>query len=250
VRDVPRVLVPIVLGGLELVHPSWADGSVAEAVAATHGTWVPLHVALIVGFAALAWTLDVPRRPVRVLEGAFVVCNAAYLAIDGVAVGLLAQRNPGAADALWNSPGVTVLADLAGASWAATLLAVAAARSGPVPAVAGARSGPVLAVAAKRSGPARVLGPALGLVWLLFVAGSVLPYVAVIGRGLALIIAAAAVYTRGTPGLGFALLLLAAVSRQHVGAEAAFGMLCLALAATIELRGRSSPAAVFRRGPG
>jgi hypothetical protein len=211
--DVLRVGVPLAVGGLAVVHPGWADGAVAQGVATAGRVWVPLHLVLIVGYLALVWTLDVRRRPVRLLLSAFAACNTTYLAVDGVAVGMLAQTDPAAADAVWNSPAVDVLANLAGATWAAALLAVAAAR-----------------------GPGRSLRLALAVVWLLFVAGSRLPYAGAASRVLALGIGAAAVYARGASGLGFALLVLAGVTRQHVGPEAAFGMLCLALAALVELR--------------
>ncbi|HEX8968963.1 MAG TPA: hypothetical protein VF937_13845, partial [Chloroflexota bacterium] len=61
-----------------------------------------------------------------------------------------------------------------------------------------------------------------------------------VGRVLALVGGVVHVYAVGTRGLAFALLLMAAVSRQHVGPEAAFGMLCLALAGATE---RSDPVA-------
>ena len=56
----------------------------------------------------------------------FAVCKTAFLAVDGLAVGVLAGSDPSAADALWTSPMVDALADLTGAAWAAALLARAA----------------------------------------------------------------------------------------------------------------------------
>jgi hypothetical protein len=158
----------------------------------------------------------------RALLALFAVCNTAFLGIDGVLVGLLARSDPPAADALWNSPPVGVLANLTGAAWSAALLALAVQRY------------------PSRERPAAVLVES-ALTWAAFVASSFLPLAGVISRVLAAATGAMGVQAAGRAGLPFALLVFSAVLRQHVGSEAALGMLCVAIGLT--LRGRSGPVA-------
>ena len=208
-----RIVVPCGLAALVLSHPTWSDGGVSQAVAAAGGWWVPLHVLLIAGYAVLVRILWLPGTVLRMTLVAFLVCNTAFLAIDGIAVGLLAGSDPQAADALWNSRSVTALANLTGATWAASLLSVAAAHL---------REG--------KSGPAQT---ALVLTWLALVASvpplSVPP---VISRVLAAAAGAWLVYATGTSGVPLALLVLAAILHQHVGAEAALGTVLVGVALT------------------
>ena len=227
--------MPLALGLLELSHPTWTDGSVAQGVAAAGHWWIPLHVALIVGYATLGWTLWPAARSARLLLAVFLVCNTAFLAIDGLAVGLVAESNPPAADALWNSEPVEVLANLTGATWAGALLWTAAQSRG---------------IHDRGSATTR-LRVACGLCWLAFVASAWLPVAGVASRALALATGAGVVYASGARGLPRALLVFAAVLPQHAGGEASLGMLCLALAAASRLvTGRSSPVASSRPGSG
>jgi hypothetical protein len=218
--------VPLAVGVLQLTHPTWSDGSVAEAVVVAGAWWIPLHVLLIVGYLALALTLWPPDAFARALLAAFLVCNTAFLAVDGVLVGSLASSDPSAADAVWNSPLTLGLADLTGALWCAALLAIAASR-----------------VAAPRTTLLLV-----ALIWLAFVGSLGLPAMIVLGS-IALVVAVYRTYLgRGaSAGVTFGLLALAALARQHVGVEAALGMLWLALVALADAlraaRGRSAPAA-------
>jgi hypothetical protein len=71
----------------------------------------------------------------------------------------------------------------------------------------------------------------LGLTWLTF-AASVPPLGApqVISRGAALAVGAWVVYRTGTAGVPAALLVFAAVLHQHVGPEAALGLVFVSLA--------------------
>jgi hypothetical protein len=173
--------------------------------------WGVLHVLLIAGYALLVWSLWPLAVGARVVVCVFATVNTAFLVVDG----LLSQTGPP----------VDVLANVTGAAWCAALLAVAAARSSSPPPLRGA----------------------LAIVWLTFVASSVLPVVGVASRAIALATGVSAVYLRGFGALPFALMVVAAVTRQHVSAEAAFGMLCLGLAAGAELvTGRSVPAASSR----
>src|SRR4051794_6992907 len=93
---------------LELAHPPTPQGS----------TWLPLHVALVCGYLGLIsilWrTAQPPNTPVRIALALFIVANTAFLALDGLAVGLGATPAPAAADAL--------LANVTGAAWCAALL--------------------------------------------------------------------------------------------------------------------------------
>jgi hypothetical protein len=223
------VAVPLAVGVLQLTHPTWSDGSVADAVLAAGAWWIPLHVLLIAGYVALAVTLWPPRAFGRALLVAFLVCNTAFLAVDGLVVGSLASSNPSAADDVWNSPLTLGLADLTGALWCAALLAIATSR------VAAPRTTLLLAA----------------VIWLTFVGSLVVPAMIVVGS-LALVVAVYRTYLgRGAPaGVTFGLLALAALARQHVGLEAALGMLWLALLAlgdalhpAASARGRSAPAA-------
>jgi hypothetical protein len=222
------IAVPIALAALELSHPAWADGSVAQAVSAAGEWWLPLHVLLIAGYGVLALVLwrrlsarvGPGARAARWLALVFGACNSSYLAVDGIVVGVLAQTDPNAADALWNSPAVAVLADTTGASWAAALLLAALTL---LPSAAAAGAGTVVT-------------------WLLFAASvAPLPGAGLLSRVAALATGAWAVYQRGTIGIPFALLVFAAVLRQHVGPEAALGLVCIALA--FALTTRSAPAA-------
>jgi hypothetical protein len=252
----PAAAVSIALAALELSHPAWADGSVAQAVSAAGEWWLPLHVLLIAGYGVLAlvlWRHVAERvgpveRAAMSLAAVFGACNSAYLALDGLVVGVLARTDPNAADALWNSPLVTLLADATGASWAATLL-LTALTLGPSARAANAR------VIQQRPAPLPhgALAPPAGrlelvgaaLTWLLF-AASAAPVgpaagAAVLSRVAALATGAWVVYQRGTIGIPFALLAFAAVLRQHVGPEAALGLGCISLA--FALTTRSAPAA-------
>jgi hypothetical protein len=135
---------------------------------------------------------------------------------------VLAPTDPNAADTLWNSPLVTVLADASGATWAAALIVKGLALQG---------------MARGRGDTAGAL-----VTWLVSVASAApLAGVAALSRIAALATGARAVYQRGTSGMPFALLVFAAVLRQHVGAEAALGLVCVALALAITTR--SAPAA-------
>src|SRR5258708_6016252 len=102
-----RVVAPIALGALELSHPAWSDTDVAGAIGAAGGWWLPLHLLLIAGYAALVRILWVPSVYARATLVAFLVCNTAFLAVDGIAVGLLAATDPQAIEALWNGSLVT-----------------------------------------------------------------------------------------------------------------------------------------------
>jgi hypothetical protein len=211
-----RRLRPVVAGALaavELIHPAWSEGSVSQAVAAAGSWWLPLHLLLIGGYAALVrllWTRNVAPR---VMLAAFLVCNTTFLAIDGIAVGVLATPDPRAADALWTSPLVTILANLTGATWAAAVLCFAGAH------LRRTRSKPVEA--------------GLVLTWLLFVAGTPpLSMPPLFSRLTAAATGALIVYAQGAAAVPAALLVFAAVLHQHVGGEAALGLLLIAIALT------------------
>jgi len=220
--SVLRSLVPLALALLELVHPAWNGGSVSDAVRAAGAWWIALHVALMIGYALLAVVLQgiARTRLARAMLLFFAICNTVYLAVDGIAIGVLAQSDPTLADTLWSATWVTLLADATGAAWAAALL--------------------LLALSLR---PARdwLLGAGTALTWLAFVASAVpsisgpaviLSRVAALGSG------AWSVYQRGSADIPLALFIFAAVSRQHVGAEAALGLVFVAIAT-----GRSIPAA-------
>jgi hypothetical protein len=220
-RSTFGVGVALAIAFLELSHPTWSGVSISEGVAAAGAWWIPLHVLLIVGYGVLVWVLRGPSVVTRAFLGLFAASNTVFLAIDGVAVGALSQTDPVAADALWNSPPLGVLATLTGAAWAAALLAAAAALS------AGRERRPVVIESS--------------LTWVTFVASGFLPFAGAISRVLAVASGVLAVQATGRVSVPFALLVFAAVLRQHVGSEAALGMLCIALA--LALRGRSGPAA-------
>jgi hypothetical protein len=216
------VVIPLALAALELAHPTWGGASAARAVAAFGTWWLILHVALIVGYALLVLTLwRVPSHLGRLALAAFLVCNTAFLAVDGLAIGLLAPTESATADALWNSPFVVALADATGATWAATLLILAAGYTSP----------------------SRLVAIALGTVWIALIVSPVVSVASLVSFAIALAVAAYQVYRGGAAGLPFALLVVAAILPQHVGAEAAAGMLCLALARASVFTGRSTPAA-------
>jgi hypothetical protein len=204
-RRVVGIAIPLAIGVLELVHP-------ASPTAA--GRWIPLHGALIVGYgllvASLWLRLRVPAIVSRLALGVFFTANFVFLAIDGVAVGLAAQSDASSATALSSSPLVETLANVTGAAWSLALLSVAATIQ-PI-------------------GRSRILVGGLIVTWLSFVSSSYLPGAALASRGAVVATGAWAVYTAGTSALPFALLVFAAVLRQHVGPEAALGMLCIALA--------------------
>jgi hypothetical protein len=214
-RRVVDIAVPLAVGALELVHPA---GFGDQAVLAAAGGWIALHVALIVGYGLLVvslWSLlhgqaGVFATCTRLALSLFFASNCLFLAIDGVGLGLAAQSAPAAAAALWTSPVLETLANVTGAAWALALVAVAAARQ-PV-------------------GRTPVAVAGMAITWLTFVAGSYLPGATLASRGLAVATGAWGVYSAGAGALPFGLLLFAAVLRQHVGPEAALGMLCIALA--------------------
>ncbi len=250
--------VPLALGVLQLTHPTWTDGSVSHAVVAAGAWWIPLHVLLLVGYVALALTLwpeTLGSRVCRALLVAFVVCNTAFLVIDGLVVGSLAGSNPSAADGVWNCPLTVGLGDVTGALWCAALLTIGALRASAWQAGragAGDASGQVLHQASgqargqTRGRPPRSLVLLCVLIWGGFVASLVTPAAIVVGS-LALVFAVYRTYTRKGAGAGvtFGLLALAALARQHVGVEAALGMVWIALAALGDaLRGRTTPKGV------
>ena len=221
-RSTVAIGVLVTMAILELSHPSWAGASVSDGVATAGVWWIPLHLLLITGYAVVVGMLW-PKAPIqRTLLALFAVCNTVFLGIDGVLVGLLARADPPTADALWNSLAVGVLGNLTGASWAAALVALA------------------VELYPSRERSAAVVVES-SLTWAAFVASSVMPLVGLISRVLAVAIGALAVQATGRAGLPFALLVFAAVLHQHVGSEAALGMLCVAIAVT--LRGRSVPVA-------
>jgi hypothetical protein len=215
---VPKILVSLLIGGLALIHPTWTDGSVSQAVASAGGWWIPLHLLLVVCFALLVvslWTSIRDRRgtfptAARVLLAAFLICNSFYLVIDGVGIGVLAESDPSAADVLWGSPWLAGLANATGATWAGSLLCVAQTLGTP-------------------RGRAPLVG--LALTWLAFVAGAtpLAGTAALVSRVAAIGTGAWVVYADGPRQIPFALLVFAAVLRQHVGAEAALGMLFIFL---------------------
>ena len=106
----------VVLAGLELVHPAFADDAVPEPLTAV---WVPLHGALLIGYALLVATLyrTSITTPARVTLVVFVLLNTAYLVVDGLVLGPHAPPDPA----------VTLLANATGALWCAALLTRAAA---------------------------------------------------------------------------------------------------------------------------
>jgi hypothetical protein len=196
------VFVTVALAALEALHPPTLGADVAPWFG-----WIPLHVALLVGYAALVWLLwrIACGRLYRGALLAFGTLNTTYLLVDGIA------RS--------TSPLAAVLADATGAAWAAALLLLAS------------------------SGAPRPVQVGAALTWLAFVGSAPplgLPVIA--SRTLALATAAGLAYATGAPAVPAALLIFSAVLRQHVGPEAALGLLLLVPA--LSLRGRSAPAAV------
>jgi hypothetical protein len=214
VKRRPRALpifVPIILAALELSHPAWSAGTVSQAVVAAGGWWLPLHLLLLAGYGILVWLLWVRDVLARSLLVLFLLCNTAFLGLDGVGLGLLAAADPGAADRLWNSGLVVALANLTGATWAASLLSVAAYQ-----------------VRASTNRPAWI---GLGLTWIAFVASATpLAVPSLVSRLAAVATGGWIIYATGTSGVPFALLVFAAVLHQHVGAEAAFGLVLVGIA--------------------
>jgi hypothetical protein len=215
-----RAIVPVLLAALELSHPAWSDGSITQAIASAGGWWIPLHVLLALGYGLLVAVVlwQPPLCWSRPLLVTFCVVNTAYLGVDGL---IVARVDPGTAEALWTSSWVAALANAVGATWAAALLACA--------------------LAFLRAAPGRSVHIGLAATWLAFIAGATFPAAALASRLIALTTGVILVYTRGAAALPFALLVFAAVLRQHVGPEAALVMLLIA--AAIALSERSDPAA-------
>jgi len=181
----------ILLALLELVHP-------ASAGDAASGVWAPLHVALVIAYAALCTLLflSTPSHLARAALVAFGLANTLFLAIDGL-LGL-------------SSPPVLLLADVVGALWCIALFALAAPQAD------------------------RLTLALLVLAWLAFVASATpLGITPLVSRALALAAGAWQVYRSGAPALPTALLLVAGVLRQHVGPEAALGMVFIAIACAL-----------------
>jgi hypothetical protein len=207
------IVVPITLAVLELIHTTWSESGLPQAFLAAGGFWAALHLLLLVGYIVLVWLLWVPAALPRILLVVFLVSNTAFIGMDGVGVGLLAISDPDAADRLWSSPVLAALANVTGAAWAASLLAVAA-----------------FICDVGRTRPA-LLG--LGLTWLTFVASTPpLAAPSAFSQIAALATGAWFVFTTGASGIPAALLVFAAVLHQHVGAGAVLGILfvCIALA--------------------
>jgi len=181
------VVICLALALLEVLHPAAYDGQ---------ADWVPLHVGLLVLYLALGATLWTQRSDAlfRVALVAFSVANAVFLVVDG----LLA---PDDANVLWP----TLLANVTGAAWSLTLLALAAP--------------PLWLMAA---------------VWLAFVSN-----VPLLSRGVAIAGVAWLGYRGGASAIPAALLVFASTLRQHVGPEAALGLVLVAVA----LAWRRSPRA-------
>jgi hypothetical protein len=118
-----RAIVAVLVAALELSHPSWSDGSVTQAIATAGAWWIPLHVLLALGYAAIVAVIW-PRSAgyTRWLLIGCAVLNTAYLLIDGIVV---ARLDAASADELWNSPWMAALANALGATWAAVLLSCA-----------------------------------------------------------------------------------------------------------------------------
>jgi len=214
-------LVPLCLAALEVVHPGATGESVSETVRSASPWWVPLHVLLLLGYPLLVaslWRLTNSKAAHAVLA-IFAACNSLYVAVDGIAVGMLAQADPTTADALWSTTWVNVLGNVTGAAWAASLLLVALSLT-------------------RRNDLAVRVGSTV--TWLAFVA-TTLPvsggFAISLSRIPAVATGAWTVYQGGAARIPVALLIFAAVLRQHVGAEAAFGLVLIAIAT-----GRSVPA--------
>jgi hypothetical protein len=225
------LVAPAAAAVLELLHPTWPDDAIFQAVAPVVGWWVTVHVLLLGLFPALLWTLslELPSRHARVESLARVLLllaalgNAAFLAIDGVgtAVLIFSIRSADAAAALtsmWNSPLLIALADLAGGAFALALLATAAA-----------------IYREARSGLALLALMVTGLAFLASALPNASPAL-LISRIAAVVAGAAMVYRSGANALPFALLVFAAVLPQHVGPPAALGMLMVGAALFLRAR--------------
>jgi hypothetical protein len=267
--------VLVLLAAVEVVHPTWVGGGVAQAVVAAGAGWIPLHGLLLAGYTTLVWLLvsdlrqptddvrqptstpvpptDNVRQPTstpvpltddvrqatdgrrtsqsgastatatRLVVLAFGACNVVFLTVDGLGVGLLAGSDPVAADALWNGAGVAALANVTGGLWSAALLGLAA--------VSAARSGVKLSVK-----HARALTVGMTVTWLSFVSSAIVPAAGAASRAAALATGGWSVFTAGARQIPFALLVFAAVLRQHAGPEASLGLLCAALALFVQAR--------------
>lgn len=244
------VSLAVLLAALALAHPTFSSPSPADAIGRQAPAWLAIHLLLLLAFPALAWrlgrsasppaasprALDVeaqahaasaaapseaqPTRWPRAALALFALANTAFVTVDGLLVGTLATRDPGAADALWAAAWLGGLANLVGAVWAAALLLVAWTRL-------------------PRSQKTTVTKLALALTWLCFVASAVpggLP--PLMSRAVAAVAAALIVYRGGTAALSAALLAVAAVFRIHAGPEAALGFLLVAGAELANNRAR------------
>jgi hypothetical protein len=214
---------PILLAVLALLHPIWTGDSVVAA--ASSPNWIPVHIGLLVGFAALVgvmWPAGSRRAPAAIALAVFALVNAIYLAVDGLWIGRLALSDPPLADALWNAPTVTVLANLSGALFCLALL--------------------LRATLEHDVRDDRLLIGGLGLTALLLIASGWLPYAGLAARLAAIATGGLAIYRAGLPAVPFALLVFASVLRQHVGPEAALGMVCITVAL-------AWPAIAARRAP-
>ena len=198
------VLVLVAVAALELTHPGVDQAS--------GDWWLAVHALLLLGYlavVAIVWRLT-SNAYVRAAVIAFAAANTVYLAIDGLAVGWLARTDTGAAEQLWNSPVMAVLADVTGALWAAALLLLA-------------------------DPPDRIGRTGAVLTWLTFVASTLVAGAALVSRIVALATGGWSVYRRGAHALSLALLVFAAVLRQHVGPEAALGLVCMAIAVSLRV---------------
>jgi hypothetical protein len=182
----------VVLAVLELVHPASSDAGAAGSM------WVPLHVALIGGYGLLSWLLwRTGTAVLRVALIVFVLANTALMASEGLMIGL---------------PAGTLLGNVTGAAWSFALLSLAAA---------------LYPLALDR-----VMAALLAMTWLVFVAGATpLEMSPLLSRATAIVTAAWLTYRGGPFALPSAVLVFAAVLRQHVGPEAALGLLCVGAAA-------------------
>lgn len=207
----------VALAILELAHPGGTDSTVVDAL------WLRLHIALTIGYGLLTWFLwNTARIPAAVADRhriatalfraaliVFVLANTTFLLIDGVFPELRAGTDPVSA-----SP---VLANITGAAWCFVLLSLAAARA-----------------PAALDRPATLL---LVLTWFAFIAGATpLQASPLVSRAAAVVSAAWFAYRGGVSAVPSALLAFAAVLRQHVGPEAALGLLCVAAALGLSVR--------------
>jgi hypothetical protein len=134
---------PLGLIPLELTHPG-VGPSPFQSVAPVADWWITLHVMLLAlfGLFALAVYLLIAgdrglvARWAALLIGVFAVANSAFVAVDGIGVGLLARYGrslpvdqqltvDAAVQALWVSPAVNALAALADTAWVLSLAGAA-----------------------------------------------------------------------------------------------------------------------------